>query len=89
MSECRRYLISGLVQGVFFRDSTRREAERLNLAGHAVNLSDGRVEVVACGRRQDLERLKSWLREGPPMARVERLDEQEIEHSPPDGFRTG
>ena len=46
-----RFVISGKVQGVFFRASTRNEARRLGLHGHARNLSDGRVEVIAYGSR--------------------------------------
>ena len=44
-----RFLVGGKVQGVFFRASTREQALRLGLSGRAVNLADGRVEVIACG----------------------------------------
>lgn len=76
MKQCRRFLISGRVQGVFFRVSTRREAETLGLSGHAVNLSDGRVEVLAYGDGEAIEALHAWLKHGPRLARVDRIEEQ-------------
>jgi acylphosphatase len=67
---CVRYLVAGRVQGVFYRASTRNEAQRLGLTGYAKNLLDGRVEVVACGDKEAVENLQEWLRKGPPGARV-------------------
>lgn len=87
-NETRKWLISGRVQGVFFRESTRREAEPLGLSGHAVNLPDGRVEVVAAGPGDALDRLERWLADGPPAARVERIERADAPRSVPDGFRT-
>jgi len=69
-----RCLVSGRVQGVFFRDSTRQEALRLGLYGSAVNLPDGRVEVIASGESEALAALRAWLRHGPPLAHVDHLD---------------
>jgi acylphosphatase len=89
MSECRRFFVSGRVQGVFFRESTRREAERLALTGHAVNLDDGRVEVFACGSADALDQLARWLREGPSAAEVTDVADEAAEQSAPDGFTTG
>lgn len=66
-----RFLVSGRVQGVSYRASTREQALRLGVDGHAVNLDDGRVEVVASGGQQALEELECWLRIGPPRARVD------------------
>lgn len=66
----RRFLVSGKVQGVFFRASTARVAEELGLRGYARNLPDGRVEVLAVGSATSLQSLASWLRQGPPRARV-------------------
>ena len=83
-----RFLVSGRVQGVFYRASTRERALRLGLRGHAANLDDGRVEVLAVGDADTLETLAEWLRQGPPNARVEA-----VERSPAsvdeagDGFR--
>lgn len=89
MHECRRHLISGRVQGVFFRDSARREAERLGLSGYAVNLDDGRVEVLACGPIDALDRLESWLHRGSPGARVDDVTTEPVKETPPDRFTTG
>lgn len=72
-----RFLVSGKVQGVFFRASTREQALKLGLRGHAKNLADGRVEVLAEGDEYALDALGRWLHVGPPMARVagvERLE---------------
>lgn len=68
-----RFYVSGKVQGVFFRASTREQAQRLGLRGHAMNLPDGRVEVLAVGGDDAIDALERWLHEGPPMARVERV----------------
>ncbi len=70
MTICMRFLISGKVQGVFFRASTRFEAERLEITGYARNLSDGRVEVLACGEKDAIDQLQVWLTKGPPQASV-------------------
>jgi acylphosphatase len=69
-----RFLVSGKVQGVFFRASTREQALQLGLRGHARNLADGRVEVLAEGDERALDALQRWLRVGPPMARVEAVE---------------
>ena len=66
----QRFYVSGRVQGVFFRASTKRVADRLGLRGWAVNLPDGRVEVVAVGLPGPLAELAKWLEDGPPAARV-------------------
>lgn len=58
------------MQGVWFRDSTRRAAERLDLRGYAGNLPNGDVEVLASGTEAALNELSLWLREGPPLAKV-------------------
>ncbi|MGD8678409.1 MAG: acylphosphatase [Chromatiales bacterium] len=65
-----RCIVSGHVQGVFFRASTRQVADSLGLAGHAINLPDGRVEVLASGAMESLERLKDYIRTGPSGASV-------------------
>jgi acylphosphatase len=85
---CRRFLVSGRVQGVWFRESTRREAVKRQLAGRAVNLPDGRVEVTAAGSESNLDALAAWLQQGPPMARVEQVIEEHIEDSEFSGFTT-
>jgi acylphosphatase len=67
---CRRCLVSGHVQGVFFRASTREQALSLGVTGYVRNLRDGRVEVLACGSAGAVDALCRWLSEGPPGARV-------------------
>ena len=62
--------ISGMVQGVFFRSSTKSEATRLGVQGWVRNLSDGSVEVVAEGEKADVEKLVAWCHRGPVGARV-------------------
>jgi len=66
----RLFTIKGRVQGVWFRDSTRREAERLELSGYARNLPNSDVEVLASGTEAALNELSLWLQAGPPLAKV-------------------
>jgi acylphosphatase len=84
----RRFHITGKVQGVYFRHSTRVEAERLAVTGYARNLPDGSVEVVAQGPAGAVERLRQWLHQGPKMARVKTVLELELERDtlPPPQF---
>jgi acylphosphatase len=72
------------VQGVFFRDSTRKEAERRGVAGWARNRDDGAVEAVFEGAPDDVEALVEFVRSGPGSADVERVDVGEEE---PEGLR--
>lgn len=88
MSACRRYFVSGRVQGVFFRESTRREAVRLGLTGFARNLADGRVEVLACGAENALDELERWLAQGPAAARVDAVSAVPADDPVPVGFTT-
>jgi acylphosphatase len=89
MSRARLYTIRGRVQGVFFRASTRRVAESLGISGHAINLPNGDVEVLACGEGAALDQLGEWLAGGPPNARVDEVIERNVDERTPDGFRTG
>jgi acylphosphatase len=66
--------VEGLVQGVFFRDTTRQEAERLGLSGWVRNLPDGRVEALFVGPREACERALGFVRVGPPRAAVTRVE---------------
>lgn len=68
---CMRCYISGKVQGVWFRASAKREADKLQISGWARNLIDGRVEVFACGTENQLEQFYIWLQHGPQLARVD------------------
>jgi acylphosphatase len=86
---CIKALVSGRVQGVFFRDSTRRQARLLQISGHAINLADGRVEVLACGNHDDVESLIRWLHQGPTHASVNRVEIIDLEPSSLTGFTIG
>jgi acylphosphatase len=67
----RRFLVIGKVQGVYFRQSARLEAKRLNLRGSARNLPDGSVEVLAQGSVSAVQAMHEWLKRGPVQARVD------------------
>lgn len=85
-----RFIVTGKVQGVFFRASTREQAQRLGLRGHADNLPDGSVQVLAVGGDSAIDALEAWLRQGPPLARVEGLRREDLTQADvPDGFRIG
>jgi acylphosphatase len=81
-----RFLVSGKVQGVFFRASARNEALRLGLQGHARNLADGSVEVVASGDDMAMDQFEQWLRQGPPAARVDEVIRSSYEGNVGKGF---
>ena len=86
-----KFFVQGRVQGVFFRDTTRRQAEKLKLRGYAINLPDGRVEIVAAGDAGKIEALERWLWVGSAQSSVsgvERLDHSEDDVAE-EGFRTG
>jgi len=78
----RRYLVSGIVQGVGFRYFTQDEAERLRLSGFVRNLRDGRVEVYAIGLPENLARLRTIIERGPRGAMVQRVAEERAEINP-------
>jgi acylphosphatase len=77
----RRYLVSGVVQGVGYRYFVLRIARRLGVRGYVRNLPDGRVEVYAEGTPEQLDQLRAYLREGPPAAVVEGIEETEVQPS--------
>ena len=87
--QCIKALVSGRVQGVFFRQSTQQQAQQLGITGHAINLRDGRVEVIACGEAQQLQQLLDWLHRGPQMAQVISVDHEQIQIDMPFSFTTG
>jgi acylphosphatase len=82
----RDVVVHGAVQGVFFRDSCRREAERLGVAGWIRNEPDGTVAGHFEGPREAVEQLVRWCHNGPPSARVQRVDTVESEAKDADGF---
>jgi acylphosphatase len=84
----RRVIAHGRVQGVFFRESVRRRAEQLGVAGSATNRDDGTVEVVLEGPAEDVEVLVDLCRQGPGHADVDRIELLEEEPQGLTGFRT-
>ena len=69
-----RLVIHGRVQGVFFRDSMRMEAERLGITGWVRNCDDGTVEAVVQGSEKSVEQIIRWAQQGPKLAQVEKVD---------------
>src|SRR5213592_1823360 len=84
--EARRYVVRGRVQGVGFRWFVEREAHMLGIAGWVRNNSNGSVEVLAMGTREQLLGLRSRLRQGPRAARVD--DVEETESKPIEGLKS-
>jgi acylphosphatase len=76
------------VQGVFYRASTRQRAIELGVTGHARNLADGRVEVLACGEAAAVTALCDWLWIGPPASQVTSVEIEEIVEGGPATQRT-
>lgn len=76
---CRHYFVKGRVQGVWYRNETQQKARALNLTGWAKNLTDGRVEIVACGETAELDTFEEWLWEGPEQAEVHDIQVEEID----------
>ena len=79
----------GRVQGIGYRDFVHRAARPLGLIGYVRNLSDGRVEVYACGPAECLEQLAALLWKGPRWADVRGVEETEATQEEVDGFRIG
>ena len=81
--KCLHLIVSGRVQGVFFRDNVRRKAVELGLKGYAKNLPDENVEVVAEGDESKLKELIEFIKKGPGIAKVADL---KIKHKEPENF---
>ena len=77
-------LVSGRVQGVFFRQSTREKAMALQINGYVSNKRDGTVQIIASGTEDQLKKLIDWCHEGPPHAKVEDVT---VEQIPPREFK--
>lgn len=88
---CKKCLVSGRVQGVFYRATAAHRARELGVRGYARNLPDGRVEVLACGEKPAVEAFVEWLWVGSSASKVtavEVTDASEETHRPPAGFHT-
>ena len=88
MTACVRCLVSGRVQGVWYRASTQKQAQALGLDGYAKNLASGQVEVVCCGEAKAVTKLQEWLWQGPPHAKVSSVQCQPWGHPCDPGFYT-
>ncbi len=88
MSICRRCIVSGRVQGVYYRGSTATQAEALGLTGSATNLPDGTVEVIVCGDAEGVERLQQWLWQGSEWSVVSGVQCETLTEHPCKGFVT-
>lgn len=84
---CIHCYVAGNVQGVWFRASTKSEADKLSITGWARNLPDGRVEVMACGEKDKIARLQAWLKKGPELANVIDLSCEEVPWHEYQGFQ--
>ena len=80
------FLVSGRVQGVFFRMHTRQQAQRHGLTGWVRNLPDGRVEGIACGETAGIKALQQWLAQGPDLASVANVEVKELDYQGFDRF---
>jgi len=88
----RRCIVSGRVQGVFYRGSAQQRARELGITGYANNLVDGRVEVLAVGEAESVERFVAWLWQGSTASRVTSVEVVEVDAGAvqrPSGFCTG
>jgi acylphosphatase len=85
----RRILVSGRVQGVFYRDACRQEADRIGVRGSARNLDDGRVEVIVEGDPDAVEAMTEWCRSGSEAASVSNIDIEEESPRGEDAFSVG
>jgi acylphosphatase len=86
---CKKCLVSGRVQGVFYRGTAAQRARELGVRGYAKNLPDGRVEVLACGEDDAVQTFVSWLWTGSSAAKVTAVEVADAsEHGAPPGFHT-
>lgn len=87
---CKRCVVEGRVQGVYYRATAARRAHELGIRGHARNLADGRVEVLACGERDAVQAFVSWLWIGSSACKVTAVATSEAAPDPllPPGFHS-
>lgn len=83
----RKWLVTGRVQGVGFRNYVQKHALKLDITGYAKNLADGSVEVHAVGDAANLNKLSGYVRRGPMLAEVRTIDEQSADLVRYDGFQ--
>ena len=86
MDSSRRVIVSGRVQGVFFRAWTKEQADALGVSGWVRNCPDGSVEALVAGEADAVEAMIERMRRGPPASKVERLSEEPTDDSTAEGF---
>lgn len=86
---CIHAFVSGKVQGVWFRQSTKEQALKQGVTGWAKNLGDGRVETLLCGEEESVMDVLAWLHEGPERAQVDDVTIKTLVYQTVDGFVTG
>ena len=82
-NSCKHCIITGLVQGVWYRASTKEIADSLGVTGWVRNLGTGQVECVISGSEEQLNNMVAWLHDGPPMAEVKSVD---VDDAPDENF---
>ncbi|HLB55802.1 MAG TPA: acylphosphatase [Coxiellaceae bacterium] len=75
---CIKAIITGKVQGVFYRDNARKKANKLNITGWVKNTKNGAVELIACGDEENIKQFIEWLWKGPLFAKVMDVHSEEI-----------
>lgn len=86
---CVRAFVSGKVQGVWFRQSTKEQALKQGVTGYAKNLPDGRVEAFLCGDAESVQSVVRWLHKGPELAQVDGVISDELAYQLVEDFVTG
>ncbi len=76
---CVYCVVSGRVQGVYYRSSTEKVAQKIGITGWVRNMPNGDVEVTACGDEEQIQELVGWMRQGPSLAKVDSLVQESIE----------
>jgi|TARA_B100001971_G_C17955539_1_gene414743 acylphosphatase len=82
-----KIIISGTVQGVFFRNFVKEQAEKLGLKGFARNLDDGRVEVIVEGRDENVNEMVKKCKQGPAQSEIKEIEQEELNHQSFDSFK--
>lgn len=85
--QTRHYIVSGKVQGVYFRASTQEFALQNNLTGWVRNLPNGNVEAMASGTAEDIEKLNKWIHQGPEAAVVNDVIIENVDFKNFEGFQ--
>jgi acylphosphatase len=86
MMTCIKAVVLGKVQGVFYRNETRKKALSLNITGWVKNNDDGSVELIACGEKENIDKLIDWLWQGPKRANVTNVLHTVVGIEKQDGF---